>query len=170
MAPVPDFRTLPFAVATLDASGSSVGRTSYRKLYGIENILRVVIHSVLTAQIGPGWWAFAVDPDLQRDVSRVRRQYGDLLGRAPAGGHDLYFTFLPQLNDILRPNSHLFVPVVPDVDRWLVRIERLRLPRNMVGHANWPSVPAANTIQATYTAARKLVRDVDGAGVPMLIP
>jgi hypothetical protein len=111
-----------------------------------------------------------VDPDLREKVAGVRGQYAGLLGRAPTGRHDLYFTFLPQLNDILRPNSHLFVPVVPDVDQWLVRIERLRLPRNMVGHSNWPTVAAGRTIQDTHTAARKLVGVVGSAGVPLLIP
>lgn len=68
MPPIPDFRTRPFSLGAVNASGASLGRTAYRKLYAIENILRVVIHSVLTAQIGPDWWAFEVDPDLQDKV------------------------------------------------------------------------------------------------------
>jgi hypothetical protein len=170
MTSVPDFRTLPFNLAAVDASGTSMGRSSYRKLYAIENILRVIIHSVLTVQIGPDWWMFAVDPDFREKVRGVRETYAGLLGRAPTGRHDLYFTFLPDLNKVIRPNSHLFPPAVPDIDEWMVRIERLRLPRNMVGHANWPTTAAARTIQGTHRAARTTVHDVTAAGVPLLVP
>jgi len=170
MASVPDFRTLPFTLQAVNASGMSVGRTAYRGLYAIENILRVIVHSVLTAQVGPNWWEFAVDDRLRQKARGVRESYASLLGRAPAGRHDLYFTFLPDLNKILRPNSHLFLPAVPDIDEWMVRIERLRLPRNMVGHANWPTASAATTIRRTHAAARVTIRDVRAAGIPLLVP
>jgi hypothetical protein len=170
MASVVDYRTLPFSVESVNASGLSLGRTAYRKLYAIENTLRVIIHSVLTAQIGPGWWEFAVDPKFRKKVSDVRDGYRDLLGRAPVGRHDLYYTFLPDLNRIIRPNAHLFPPAVPDVDEWIVRIERLRLPRNLVGHANWPTAAAARTIQRTHEAARAAVQSVTQSGIPLLVP
>jgi hypothetical protein len=170
MASVPDFRMLPFSLDAVDASGTSVGRTAYRKLYATENILRVVVHSVLTAQVGPDWWAFEVDPYLQEKVESVKADYARLLGRSTVGRHELYFTFLHQLNDIIRPASHLFLPAVPDIDEWIVRIERLRLPRNMVGHVNWPNATAARTIQRTHAAARSTIQDVRAAGIPLLVP
>ena len=31
-------------------------------------------------------------------------------------------------------NSNQFLPVIPDVDQWITRIEGIRLSRNLVGH------------------------------------
>ena len=42
MPAVPDFRIFPFDFGRLNGSGLSVGRTAYRKLYCIENTLRIV--------------------------------------------------------------------------------------------------------------------------------
>jgi hypothetical protein len=170
MPPVPDFRTLTFDLGKVDASGMAAGRSVYRKLYAIENVLRVVVHSILTVQIGSNWWVFAANSNLQRKVLSVRANYAASPGRAPASRHDLYYTFFPDLNEIMRANSHLFLPVVPDIDIWIARIERLRIPRNLVGHMNWPSAPDRQLIQMTYSELKSLLRDVSQAGVAMLIP
>jgi hypothetical protein len=166
---VPDYRTLPFSLASLDAAGTSAGRSVYRQLYGIENILRVVIHSVLTAQIGGNWWGIAVAPGVQNKVRGVQASYAAAPGRTPAVRHPLYYTFLPDLSDIIRPNTHLFLPAVPDIATWLVRIERIRLPRNIVGHMNWPTQSDRRLIRETYRAARGTIADVLAAGVPLIM-
>jgi hypothetical protein len=168
--PVPDFRTLAFGLSPIDASGMALGRTEYRKLYAIENLLRVVIHSVLTVQIGPRWWDFAVGRKLRQKVEEVQADYVSAFGRAPAGRHALYYTFLLDLNKIITATSNQFTPIIPDIDKWMVRIERLRLPRNIVGHVNWPSPADRRLIQETYADVKTLVGEVTRAGVPMLIP
>ena len=61
-----DFRQSPFDVQRVQASGRHVGRNVYWKLYTIENLVRVVVHSVLSAQINAGWWSTAVDPTIAR--------------------------------------------------------------------------------------------------------
>src|SRR5574337_1089122 len=127
-----DFRTLgPFAVRRVDSSGRFLGRTAYFRLYVIENLVRVLIHSVLTVQLKSNWWTVAVDPKIQAYAKARRSQY-----RPPwhtkAGSHDIYNAYLQELNDIIRANSHHFRTPIPDIDAWLVRLEMMPPPRNIV--------------------------------------
>jgi len=67
-----DFRGYVFDPARVDAAGKNVGQRVYWKLYAIENLVRVMAHSILTAQVGVNWWAVAVDPGIQAGVQRRR--------------------------------------------------------------------------------------------------
>ena len=75
MAAVHDFRDYSFDKGRIDRCGKFVGRRAYWKLYVIENLLRIFIHSALSVQIAPNWWDLAVDPMIQRKASRVRLDY-----------------------------------------------------------------------------------------------
>jgi hypothetical protein len=50
-----DFRTLAWDRAKLNSSGKDVGRKTYWRLFAIENLVRVLVNSVLSVQIGPNW-------------------------------------------------------------------------------------------------------------------
>ena len=43
------------------------------------------------------------------------------------------------MTEILRANSNLFLKVVPDTDEWIVTLEAIQVPRNLVGHMNFPN-------------------------------
>ena len=60
-----DFRNFAFDSKRISTSGKDVGAKVYPKLYAIENLIRVVVHSVLTAQLGQNWWTLAAGPQLQ---------------------------------------------------------------------------------------------------------
>ena len=62
MPTVRDFKKYSFHPSRIDRCGRHIGSKLYWKLYAIENTIRVVIHSVLSAQIGNQWWAAAVAP------------------------------------------------------------------------------------------------------------
>ena len=64
-----------FDLSSVRASGRDIGRNVYWKLYAIENVVRVIIHSVLSAQINTNWWATATDPTLQKKALGFRRKY-----------------------------------------------------------------------------------------------
>src|SRR5258708_16796458 len=136
---VADFRNFAFDSSRIGASGRDVGAKVYSKLYAIENLIRVVVHSVLTAQLGQNWWIIAADPNLQREVSWRRASYGNRPWHSTPGKHEVYYVYLSDLTKIMTTNSAQFVPHIPDVDQWTARLEQIRLPRNIVGHMNWPT-------------------------------
>jgi hypothetical protein len=166
-----DFRTAAFDAGRVDGSGKDIGRNVYWKLYAVENIVRVLVHSVLTAEIGPGWWAFGVASDLQKRVAKVISGYAASPWHTYPGRHELYFTFLSDLNEIIRANRNLFLPTIPDIDQWIARLEQVRLPRNVVGHMNWPSKTDRQRIDVVYADLQALLRQIRQTGsVPSLIP
>lgn len=170
MSAAVDFRTLALDLGRVDASGKDVGRRVYWKLYAIENIVRVIVHSVLTAQMGPNWWALAVDADTQKVIRRVQADYAASPWHSQPGRHEIYYTFLKDLNEIIRANSHQFLPVIPDIDQWIARIEQVRLPRNIVGHMNWPSAVDRQRIDVFYADIQVLIGQVSQAGIQLMIP
>jgi len=165
-----DFRIAePFDVARVDGSGRDVGRKVYWKLYAIENIVRVIVHSVLNAQIGPNWWATAADAGLQKKAQRFRGAYATSPWHSSPGGHDIYYIDLTDLNEIMRTNSNLFLQVIRDVDQWMARIEQVRLPRNVVAHMNWPNRTDRQRIDVLYGDVRALAAHLT-ASIPFAIP
>src|SRR5262245_40067414 len=133
MPAVRDFRGHGFDQVRLDAAGKNIGRRVYWRLYAIENLVRVVIHSVLTVQspAGAKWWTVAVDPDLSRKVEKRMRDYAKTPWYSQPGRHEVYYTFLPDLVKIMTANSHLFEPIMQDIDEWIARLELIRVPRNI---------------------------------------
>ncbi len=158
--PITDFRQHPFNATAIDHCGRYVGHKSYWKLYAMENLLRVLIHSILSVQIPMGWWNIAVDKDIQREAERRRKSYLRKSGHNPWGSHDIYYADLRDLNEILRANSNLFIPVIPELDKWLISLEELRLHRNVIAHMNFPSKKEFKTIDTLYYDCKKLVDQV----------
>lgn len=114
-----------------------MGGKVYPKLYSIENLIRIVVHSVLTAQMGKNWWTLAADPGLQKEVSKRMTSYGNQPWHSAPGKHEVYYVYLSDLTKILTTNSAQFVPHIPDIAQWTARLEQIRIPRNIVGHMNW---------------------------------
>jgi hypothetical protein len=154
---ITDFRTAsPFDLAGVDRSGKDIGRRVYWKLYTIENFVRVLIHSVLSVQINASWWNSAVAPGLQAKAQRYRGRYSTHPWHTAPGIHDIYYLDLADLNEIIRANSNLFLPVVPDIDQWMARIEQVRMPRNIVAHMNWPNITDRKRIDVLHHDLRAL--------------
>lgn len=86
------------------------------------------------------------------------------------GRHEIYYAFLSDLNKIITAHSHLFVPLVPDIDQWVARIEQVRLPRNVVGHMNWPSAIDRDRIDVFYADIQHLIGHLVAGGVSLSIP
>jgi hypothetical protein len=163
MPSVNDFRLALFNVTRVRACGQSIGRTVYWKLYAIENVMRIIIHSVLNAQIGPHWWTTAVSTTLQGKARRSQAKYRAQPWHSSPGNHDIYHLNLADLNEIVRANKHLFLPVIPDIDQWLARIELIRLPRNIVAHMNWPQRIDRNRISVVCADIQVLATQLNSA-------
>jgi hypothetical protein len=167
---VRDFRNFAFQPRRIDRCGRFIGRQVYWKLYAVENLLRLFIHSVLSAQISPQWWSVAVDPKVRRRADNVRQQYLRRPHHTLPGTHDIYYVFLSDLGNIIRANSNLFLPFLPDVDQWMLKIEAVRIPRNVVGHMNFPNQPDRQRVDAMYKEFSALVTRLQQSGLVVRIP
>jgi hypothetical protein len=169
--PVPkDFRRFKYQSVRIDRCGRSIGRNSYWKLYAIENSWRIIIHSVLSVQISPTWWAVAVGPKKQRTLTSFRNQYLNNPLHASPGHHDIYLFFLSDLTKMLADYRNLFITVLSDIDQWIVRLETIRLPRNLVGHMNYPNTYDRQRIDTTYASLPGAFAQLNQNGITVLIP
>jgi hypothetical protein len=74
------------------------------------------------------------------------------------------------LSKIITANSHLFRPVIPDIDQWIARLEQVRLPRNIVGHMNWPHKTDRQRINVVHADLQQLVQQLAASGTGLSIP
>jgi hypothetical protein len=98
------------------------------------------------------------------------KEYASRPWHSTPGKHDVYYTFLSDLSKIITVNSHLFKPIIPDIDQWIARIEQVRLPRNIVGHMNWPSATDRQRIDVCHADLQQLVQQLVSQGVTLNVP
>ncbi|OGO38034.1 MAG: hypothetical protein A2Z03_04075 [Chloroflexi bacterium RBG_16_56_8] len=101
-----------------------------------------------------------MDRTIQRDSEQRQKRYLEKSPRSKSKLHGVYYVDLKDLNEIIRANANLFYPIVPDVDRWLVGVEELRLPRNVVAHMNFPNNLEIKRIDSFYNDCQKLIGQV----------
>jgi hypothetical protein len=167
---VRDFRNYPFQPRRIDRCGKDIGRKLYWKLYALENTIRVVINSVLLLQIGQQWWATAVAPPVRNETRRRRTRAAAAPQHASPGPHDIYLVGLFELTEILRANSHLFLPIIPEANQWLVTLEGIRPSRNLVGHMNFPNAHDRNAIDGAYRQLPNLMARLSAHQIPIEVP
>lgn len=166
-----DFRTYAFDVNRVKAAGKDVGGKVYPKLYAIENLVRIIVHSVLTVQIGQQWWTVAADPALQKEVTKLQQSYSNKPWHSAPGHHEVYYVYLSDLTKILTTHSGHFVVHIPDIALWTARLEQIRVPRNIVGHMNWLTATDRQRIDVCHSDIEQLVQQLAAAKkVPLLVP
>jgi hypothetical protein len=170
VAATKDFRQFAFDVARVDASGKDIARNVYWKLYAIENVVRVIVHSILSIQVGPSWWTTAVDVAIQNSAEKRKQSYDSQPWHSTPGKHLVYYAFLSDLTKILTTNSHLVVKVIPDVHQWIARLEQIRMPRNIVGHMNWPHMTDRKRIDVVHADLVGLLQHLSKSSVGLTIP
>ncbi len=170
MAKIVDYRKSAFSTDKVLDSGKYIGKSSYWRLYAIENLFRVLIHSVLSAEIDPNWWPVVIDGKKNKTVQSVKQDYLKQPGSTLPGAHDIYFLFLSDLNKIIAAQSGYFIKSIPNIDEWIIKLEQIRLPRNIVGHMNWPSASDRTRIDQTYREAKIMMQKFNRSGVPIIIP
>jgi hypothetical protein len=166
----PDFRTQPLAWNSISECGRYVGCRTYWRLYAIENILRIIAHSVLSVQINPAWLSVTLTHDQMKKIQKMKADYHSQPHRANPGNHDIYYLYLPQLTKIVSLQAGLFMPKIPDIDAWILRLESIRLPRNIVSHMNWPNAVDSQDIDALYLDLRRLYLRLQESGLVLLVP
>jgi hypothetical protein len=161
MAGTQDFRGFGFSRSRVDDCGRYLGHHSYWKLYSIENYLRVVLHSVLSAQISRNWFDVAVDPETKKSIVRRKKDYLKTGVHTSPGKHDIYYIYLSDLAKIMATTRHLLITVISDVDLWIAKIEGVRIPRNLVGHMNFPNVADRKRIDVLHEELGTLVQKLE---------
>jgi hypothetical protein len=167
---VRDFRKYTFTSLRVDRCGRNVATKAYWKLYAIENTIRVVVNSVLLRQIGAEWWSIAVDPTVAREAHRQRNRSVANPKHANPGSHDIYLISLFHLTEILRTNSNLFEPVIPETNQLLVALELMRGSRNLVGHMNFPNAYDRDMVDIAYKQLPTILARLAASNVPITIP
>jgi hypothetical protein len=166
-----DFRSHAFDTIRIDVAGKDVGNKVYWKLYAIENLVRIVVHSVLTVQIGKDWWTQAAAPGLQKEVTKRMSDYSSRPWHSTPGKHEVYYIYLSDLTKILTSHSPHFQPHIPDIDQWTARLEQVRFPRNIVGHMNWLTKTDRGRIDVCHADIQQLVGKLAGNPLlPLMIP
>jgi hypothetical protein len=171
MAAISDFRRYSFDPKRIEASGKTIGKNLYWKLYVIENTCRILVHSVLKVQLAPDWWPVAADAQETQGAARRKTDYLALPWHSKPGDHDVYYVFLTDLKEIIKRHRALFEPLIPDIDVWIGRLAEIRLPRNIVGHMNWLSKRDAKRIDSFYDDLLQMVESVvKGGKITLEVP
>lgn len=160
-----DFRKKSkFILENVIGNGDYLGRTTYGKLYTVENLYRIIIHSVLLVQVDPDWWSVATPPAIQRKAQDSKDNYLEKPWYTIPGQHFIYFINLNDLNEIARRNSGSFEPIIPTIDNWVQKIEDMRLPRNVVAHMNFPNRRDRKRIDIIYEDFKALISNIQNEG------
>jgi hypothetical protein len=169
-----DFRQRAFSGNALNRSGNFLGVKYYPKLHLAENFLRVIIYSILPKQIQPPWWDNATNSFIRSHVNTNKRRNRRATTAEPRhsspGIHDLYFTPLGDLSDIIRTHRNHFISVIPDIDKLIVEIERVRHPRNIIAHMNYPNDFDRRAIRRLSEHVSNIIENLEAQGVTINIP
>jgi hypothetical protein len=167
---IQDFRNFPFARPRVESCGRFLGHRTYWKLYAIENCMRVILHSILVAQIGPNWWDTSVEPATRKAIESLKQNYKKGVHTLP-GSHDIYYVYLSDLTKIMTTTRNLVIKVIADVDTWIVKMEGIRIPRNLVGHMNFPNTADRSRIDTLHIEVSTLMQKLEKEpGLKIRIP
>ena len=125
---------------------------------------------ILSVQIGSYWLQSTISVRKQQDLARIKQDYLSQPAQSFPGVHDIYFLYLTDLTTIIRNNANLFVPIIPNIQYWILRLELIRLSRNIVGHMNWLNSYDIQEIRRTYLEIKPLINNLHTSGINILIP
>jgi hypothetical protein len=176
-----DFRQITrFRVSAIKNNGEYIGQNIYWKLYQIENLYRIIIHSILLVQmpmdqlIGGDWWNKGTGDNLKLRVKNFRQDYVRRPHNTKPGVHNIYYVPLSGLNEIVRANIDHFRPIIDDIDTWIAKIEDISLPRNVVAHMNYLNTIDHNRIDLYYRDMLSLFDSIfleaSTSSIPLNIP
>jgi len=156
-----DYRDTAFNLRMLKSYARVIGKDYYTKLYVSENILRATIHSVLRFQVGPDWWNQTVDPGIRGTANLVRNRYIMAPTTRNPGRHDIYCVYLSNLGKILFDTKGYFYHVFPNIEKVIIAIEKVQLPRNLTGHMNILTANDKRYVTNFYKLCLDLAKKLD---------
>ncbi|TSA29831.1 MAG: hypothetical protein D4R68_01640, partial [Ignavibacteriales bacterium] len=78
--------------------------------------------------------------------------------------------YINDLNEIIRANSPYFEQVIPRLDKLILDIETLVVPRNIVAHMNYPNKNDQNRIDVFYNDLQITLDIIKERGIDFKIP
>ncbi len=165
-----DFRDLGYSLSNVKDSGRFLGRNFYWKFYALENLVRILIYTVLTEQLGRKWWTKVTNPDIEGKLKSVLRGRIKRPFHSAAGSHRLYNIFLPDLIHIVRTTADQFRPLYNDVDAWVIRLEAIHQPRNLASHMNWLNTKDRRLVDLAYKKTLEAVAVIGNSGIQIKLP
>jgi len=176
MTETKDFRNYAFSSHRIEKCGKFLGNFYYWKLFIIENTLRIFIHSVLTVQYtekGENWWDDLAG-EAKNSYERNKKNYLKPEARffSLPGKHPIYFIDIKDLNEILRANFTLFVPVIGEsiLNKLILDIETLRIPRNIIAHVNFPKKKDLDRINTFFEDVSVYIDFIKEKNIKVIIP
>ena len=169
-----DFRNQPFSIQRINRTAKQIGCFAYPKLYFIENLLRIIINSVLSIQIGPNWWFSAASPRLKKRANGVRISYQERQalrpGHALPGDHDIYYVYFSNLIEIIREHAHHFRPVITNIDNLIADVDIAVNGRNLVCHMNYPGEYDRRKVTNLHKKSLLVIEEIRRKGIPIEVP
>ena len=166
-----DYRKYSYNSNRIILNGQFLANSSYSKLYVIENTFRIMLNSILTVTVGGNWWALeATDQRIRSNVGMVRANEAAYPRHTSPGQHDIYCIFLTDIIRITRRQANNLRQVIPDIDRWVILLEKIRTPRNLVGHMNWIHANDRKLIRQAYFRSKNLMPQISAANIAILVP
>lgn len=173
MSGLKDFRSYSFSYDRVKTCGKYLGKNYYWKLYAIENLLRIIIHSILSVQWTEtsDWWQALAGKAKKTALDNMNR-YLPLETRifSKPGKHPLYFIYIKDLNEIIRTNKIFFEKVIPRLDRLILDIENIIIPRNIVVHMNYPNKIDQSRIDVFYNDLQIILDIIKEKKIELKIP
>jgi hypothetical protein len=174
MATIADFRNRNFNLILIDKCGKYLGKEAYCLLYSIENIFRIIIHSVLTIQINKdNWWFSVADKDMMAEANKNKQKYVAEFPDIKIGMHEIYHVNLSHLKSILEKQSFAFLPILKEKKQLLSEcINLLKIiisPRNKIAHMNFITNQQIKNAE-TLLKKSKLLLSILDEHIKMRIP
>ncbi len=168
-----DYRNFTYSLNRIRTTGLRTGKYSFPKLYFIENALRVIVNTVLSNEIHPNWWDSILSSGFKNKAQKEENNHVQYLSvRRPrfySSNHSIHFIYLSQLITIAGQNSHLFVRLFSDFDKYITDLELFRQARNYTCHMNYPAYEARKIVDKAFRKTLRYMRTLEGK-YEILIP
>lgn len=146
-----DFRNKPYNLNSIVFSGKYSGNRFYYKLFIIENLIRIILHTILTNESPStsNWWNDCVPNYLKKPWHR----------RSPH--HGVYHLFLKDLIDILRRNRPLIEPHVSNFNELILEIELFNNARRKIAHTKYLNADDLDKLDNLYSRTKSLIKKIN---------
>lgn len=148
--PFEDFRIKPYSVSSIINSGKYAGNRFYSKLFVIENIIRVIINSILRKEYPShlDWWNVGIPRG-------IKKPWHSLSSR-----HGIYHTYLLDLNRIMVHNRNLIDRHITNLDSLILDIELFNIPRRKIAHTKYLNTNDIQRLDNLYNKSKLLINEI----------
>lgn len=145
-----DFRNKSYSINNLITSGKYSGNRFYYKLFVIENMIRIFIHTILEND-NPTvleWWDELVP-------NRLKKTWHSM-----SSHHGIYHIFLNDLNSLIIENRPLIEPYVDNLDDLILEIELFNDVRRKIAHTKFLNTNDIKKLDELYIKSKKIIDEI----------